>query len=74
MANTYTIENITAEKLEAGLAKLRKSGFTAEAGHVKGMGVEATYALTGTELRVTVEKQPPFLGGMIESQIRGFFA
>jgi hypothetical protein len=74
MANIYTIENITAEKLEAGLAKLRKSGFTAEAGLVKGMGVEATYALTGSELHVTVEKQPPFLGGMIESQIRGFFA
>ena len=74
MANTYTIENISAEKLEAGLAKLRKSGFTAEAGHVKGMGVEAAYALEGTNLNVTVEKHPPFLSGMIESQIRGFFA
>jgi len=74
MANTYTIENISAEKLEAGLAKLRKSGFTAEAGHVKGMGVEAIYELVGSTLNITVEKQPPFLGGMIESQIRGFFA
>jgi hypothetical protein len=71
---TYTIENITAEKLEAGLAKLRKSGFTAENGAVKGMGVEAVYALEGANLIITIEKQPPFLGGMIESQIRGFFA
>jgi hypothetical protein len=74
MANTYTIENISAEKLEAGLAKLRNSGFSVDGNNVKGMGVEATYALTGTSLNVTVEKHPPFMGGMIESQIRGFFA
>jgi UDP-N-acetylglucosamine enolpyruvyl transferase len=71
---TFIIENITPEKLEAGLAKLRSSGFTAAEGHVKGMGVEAAYSLEGTNLNVTVEKHPPFLSGMIESQVRGFFA
>jgi hypothetical protein len=74
MAAVYTIENITSEKLESGLAKLRKSGFTVEGNKVKGMGVEATYALEASTLSITIEKQPPFLGSMIESQIRGFFA
>jgi len=71
---TYTIKNISQEKLDAGLAKLQKSGFTVEGNDVKGMGVEATYAHEGTTLTVTVEKHPPFLGGMIEQQLRGFFA
>ena len=73
MANTYTIENISQEKLDAGLAKLRNSGFAVEGNDVKGMGVEATYALDGTTLTVTVEKHPPFMGGMIEGQLRSFF-
>jgi hypothetical protein len=74
MASTYRLENVSPEILDAGLAKLKKSGFTVEGNDVKGMGVEATYAHEGTTLTVTVEKQPPFLGSMIESQIRGFFA
>jgi hypothetical protein len=74
MAAVYTIENISQEKLDAGLAKLKSSGFAVDGNDVKGMGVEATFALAGSTLTVTVEKHPPFLGAMIESQIRGFFA
>jgi UDP-N-acetylglucosamine enolpyruvyl transferase len=74
MAETYTIENISQEKLDAGLAKLRDSGFAVEGNDVKGMGVEANFMLNGSTLTVTVEKHPPFLSGMIEKQIRGFFA
>jgi hypothetical protein len=71
---TFTIHDITPEKLEAGLAKLRGSGFAVDDGNVKGMGVEAAYQLVASDLNVTVLKHPPFLSGMIESQVRGFFA
>jgi hypothetical protein len=74
MAAVYTIENISQEKLDAGLGKLKKSGFDVDGNNVKGMGVEASFALDGSTLTVNVEKHPPFLAGMIESQIRGFFA
>jgi UDP-N-acetylglucosamine enolpyruvyl transferase len=71
---TFTIHDITPEKLEAGLAKLRSSGFTVDDGNVKGMGVEAAYKLVANDLNITVNKHPPFLSGMIEGQVRGFFA
>jgi hypothetical protein len=71
---TFTIHDITPEKLEAGLTKLRSSGFIVDDGKVKGMGVEAAYELVASDLNVTVLKNPPFLSGMIEGQVRGFFA
>ena len=70
----YTITGVSPEKLEAGLGKLRKSGFKVEDNRVAGMGVEATYFVAGDTLSVDVQKAPPFVGGMIESQLRQFFA
>lgn len=71
---TVTLENISQEKLDAGLAKLRSSGFAVEGNTVKGMGVEATYALNGSTLTVEVDHAPPFMSGMIEKQLKNFFA
>jgi hypothetical protein len=70
----HTIEGVTPAVLEKGLSELRSSGFTVDANRVSGMGIEATYALAGNVLTVHVEKAPPFLGSMLENQLRSFFS
>jgi hypothetical protein len=41
---------------------------------VSGMGVEATFELAAGVLTVHVEKSPPYLGSMVETQLRSFFS
>jgi hypothetical protein len=69
----HRIENVTPETLQTGLDKLRDSGFTVEGNRVSGMGIEAAFEHVGNVLTVNVEKAPPFLGSMIENQLRTFF-
>ena len=69
----HTIEGVTPEVLEKGLGELTRSGFTVDGNRVSGMGVEASFELTGNVLTVNVEKSPAFLGNMVETQLRSFF-
>ena len=69
----HTIESVTPSILDKGLGELKNSGFTIDGNRVCGMGVEATYELNGDVLTVNVEKAPPYLGGMVEAQLRSFF-
>lgn len=70
----HRIEGVTPEVLDKGLAELQSSGFTVDGSHVVGMGVEATFELAADVLTVNVEKAPPFLGDMVEKQLRSFFS
>jgi hypothetical protein len=70
----HTIEGVTPEVLDKGLGKLKSSGFTVDGNRVSGMGVEATFKLAAGVLTVNVEKTPPYLGSMVETQLRSFFS
>lgn len=70
----HTIEGVTPEVLDKGLNELKSSGFSVDGNRVVGLGVEATYELAANTLTVNVEKAPPFLGGMVEQQLRSFFS
>lgn len=70
----HTIEGVTPEILDKGLGELRSAGFTVNDNRVSGMGIEATFELTGNVLSVNVEKAPAFLGSMVENQLRAFFS
>ena len=70
----HTIEGVTPEILGKGLGELRSSGFTVDGNRVSGMGVEATFELAAGVLTVNVEKSPPYLGSMVETQLRSFFS
>lgn len=69
----HTIEGVTPEVLAKGLGELKNAGFTVEGNRVSGMGVAASFELTGQVLTVNVEKSPAFLGNMVETQLRSFF-
>jgi hypothetical protein len=71
---THTIEGVTPEVLDKGLGELKGSGFTVDGNRVSGMGVEATFELAAGVLTVNVEKSPPYLGSMVETQLRSFFS
>ena len=71
---THTIEGVTPEILDKGLGELKSSGFTVDGNRVSGMGVEATFKLAAGVLTVHVEKSPPYLGSMVETQLRSFFS
>ena len=70
----HTIEGVTPEVLDKGLGELKSSGFTVDGNRVSGMGVEATFELAAGVLTVNVEKTPPYLGSMVETQLRSFFS
>lgn len=70
----HTIQGVTPDILNSGLNKLSASGFTVDGNRVSGMGIEASYELVGSVLTVNVEKAPPFLGSMVEKQLRSFFS
>jgi hypothetical protein len=70
----HTIEGVTPDVLDKGLGELRSAGFTVDGDRVSGMGVEASFELTDGVLTVNVEKAPPFLGDMVEKQLRSFFS
>jgi hypothetical protein len=70
----HTIDGVTPEVLDKGLGQLKSSGFTVDGNRVCGMGVEATYEMNGDTLTVKVEKAPPYLGSMVETQLRSFFS
>jgi hypothetical protein len=71
---THTIEGVTPEVLDKGLRELKSSGFAVDGNRVSGMGVEATFELAAGVLTVNVEKAPPYLGSMVETQLRSFFS
>ena len=56
------------------MGELKSSGFTVDGNRVSGMGVEATFKLAAGVLTVNVEKTPPYLGSMVETQLRSFFS
>ncbi len=70
----HRIEGVTPEVLDKGLGELQSSGFTVDGNRVTGMGVEASFELAASVLTVNVEKAPPFLGDMVEKQLRSFFS
>jgi hypothetical protein len=70
----HTIEGVTPEILDKGLGELKNAGFTVDGNRVSGMGVEATFELAANVLTVNVVKAPPYLGGMVETQLRSFFS
>jgi hypothetical protein len=70
----HRIEGVTPQVLDKGLSELQSSGFTVEGNRVAGMGVEASFDLAANVLTVNVEKAPPFLGDMVEKQLRSFFS
>jgi hypothetical protein len=70
----HTIEGVTPDVLDKGLGELKSAGFTVDGDRVSGMGVEASFELRDGVLTVNVEKAPPFLGDMVEKQLRSFFS